>query len=29
VGDYRFLAQLIDNTLTVPALRDGHRRDVY
>ncbi len=29
VGDYRILAQLIDNTLTVLALRVGHRRDVY
>jgi len=28
VGDYRILAQLIDNTLTVLALRVGHRRDV-
>lgn len=29
VGDYRVLAQLIDGTLTVLALRVGHRRDVY
>lgn len=29
VGDYRILAQLIDNTLTVLALNVGHRRDVY
>jgi mRNA interferase RelE/StbE len=29
VGDYRILAQIIDNTLTVLALRVGHRRDVY
>lgn len=29
VGDYRILAQLIDNTVTVLALRVGHRRDVY
>lgn len=29
VGDYRILAQLIDNTLTVLALRVGHRRDVF
>lgn len=29
VGDYRILAQFIDNTLTVVALRVGHRRDVY
>ncbi len=29
VGDYRILAQLIDNTLTVLALRVGHRGDVY
>ena len=29
VGDYRILAQLIDNTLTVLALRIGHRRNVY
>lgn len=29
VGDYRILAQLIDNTLTILALRAGHRRDVY
>ncbi len=28
VGDYRVLAQLIDGTLTVLALRVGHRRDV-
>lgn len=28
VGDYRILTQLIDNTLTVLALRVGHRRDV-
>ena len=28
VGDYRILAQWIDNTLTVLALRVGHRRDV-
>jgi hypothetical protein len=29
VGDYRVLAQAIDGTLTVLALRVGHRRDVY
>lgn len=29
VGDYRILAQFIDNTLTILALRVGHRRDVY
>jgi mRNA interferase RelE/StbE len=29
VGDYRILAQFIDHTLTVLALRVGHRRDVY
>ncbi len=29
VGDYRVLAQIIDRTLTVLALRVGHRRDVY
>lgn len=29
VGDYRILAQFMDNTLTVLALRVGHRRDVY
>jgi len=28
-GDYRVLAQLIDNTLTVLAVRVGHRRDAY
>lgn len=28
VGDYRILAQVIDNTLTVLALRVGHRRGV-
>ncbi len=29
VGDYRILAQFIDNTLIILALRVGHRRDVY
>lgn len=29
VGAYRVLAQCIDKTLTVLALRVGHRRDVY
>lgn len=29
VGDYRILAQIVDHTLTVLALRVGHRRDVY
>jgi len=29
VGDYRIIAQLIDNTQTVLALHVGHRRDVY
>jgi mRNA interferase RelE/StbE len=29
VGDHRVLAQIIDRTLTVLALRVGHRRDVY
>lgn len=29
VDDYRILAQFVDNTLTVLALRVGHRRDVY
>ncbi|MGH8960709.1 MAG: type II toxin-antitoxin system RelE family toxin [Jatrophihabitantaceae bacterium] len=28
-GDYRILAQFVDNTLTVLVLRVGHRRDVY
>jgi mRNA-degrading endonuclease RelE of RelBE toxin-antitoxin system len=27
--DYRILARIIDNTVTVLALRVGHRRDVY
>jgi len=29
VGEYRILVQMLDNTLTVLALRVGHRRDVY
>ena len=29
VSDYRVLVQIIDGTLTVLALRIGHRRDVY
>lgn len=29
VGDYRILVQILDNTVTVLALRVGHRRDVY
>jgi mRNA interferase RelE/StbE len=29
VGEYRILAQLIDNTMTVLTLGVGHRRDVY
>ncbi len=29
VGDYRILARIIDNTVTVLALGVGHRRDVY
>lgn len=29
VGDYRILAQIIDNTSTVLVLRVGHRRNVY
>lgn len=29
VGDYRVLVQITDTTLTVLALRVGHRRDVY
>jgi len=29
VSEYRILTQFIDNTLTVLALRVGHRRDVY
>ncbi|GAA4836340.1 type II toxin-antitoxin system RelE family toxin [Garicola koreensis] len=29
VGDYRILAQITDETLTVLALRVGHRRKVY
>lgn len=29
VGDYRILTQFIDNTMTVLALRVGHRGDVY
>lgn len=29
VGDYRILVQIIDNALTVLALRVGHRSDVY
>jgi mRNA interferase RelE/StbE len=29
VGDYRILVQIIDNTLTVLALRVGHRRQMY
>lgn len=28
VGDYRILTQIIDNTLTILALRVGHRSDV-
>jgi mRNA interferase RelE/StbE len=29
VGDYRILAHLIDNTLTILTLSVGHRSDVY
>lgn len=29
VGDYRILAQIIDNTLTVLTLKVDHRKDVY
>lgn len=29
VGDYRILAQLIDDKLTILTLQVGHRRDVY
>jgi mRNA interferase RelE/StbE len=29
VGDYRILAQIIDNTLTVLAVNVDHRIDVY
>ncbi len=29
VGEYRILVQMLDNTLTVLALRVGHRRAVY
>lgn len=29
VGDYRILAQFTDETLTILALRVGHRSDVY
>lgn len=29
VGDYRILAQVTHDTLTVLALHVGHRRDVY
>lgn len=29
VGDYRILAQLIDNTLTVVTLNVDHRKNVY
>ena len=29
VGDYRILAQLIDNTLTVLTLNVDHRKNVY
>ncbi|MGH8279914.1 MAG: type II toxin-antitoxin system RelE family toxin [Gammaproteobacteria bacterium] len=29
VGDYRVIAELRHNTLTVLVLRIGHRRDIY
>lgn len=29
VGDYRILTQITDETVTILALRVGHRRDVY
>lgn len=29
VGDYRIIADIQDDTLTVLALHTGHRRDVY
>ena len=29
VGDYRVLAQIVDDTFTILALRIGHRADVY
>lgn len=29
VGDYRVLAQIVDDILTVLAVEVGHRKDVY
>lgn len=29
VGDYRILAQIMDDVLTVLAVEVGHRKDVY
>lgn len=29
VGEYRVLVQIVDRTLTILALRVGHRSDVY
>lgn len=29
VGDYRLLAEISDNTITILILNIGHRRDIY
>ncbi len=29
VGDYRLLAEIQDNTITILILNIGHRRDIY
>lgn len=29
VGDYRLLAEIRDNTITILILNVGHRRDIY
>ena len=29
VGDYRLLAEIEDNTITILVLNVGHRRDIY
>lgn len=29
VGDYRLLAEIEDNTITILILNVGHRRDIY
>lgn len=29
VGDYRLLAEISDNTITILILNVGHRRDIY